>query len=255
MATTPSVLNVVNLAGGEDMYRALVEVQGVSKHYRLGGVTVKALDDVSFTIRQGEFVAIMGPSGSGKTSLLLLIGGLDRPSQGYIRVGDTRLDELDEVGLSRFRLTHVGFVFQSFNLIPTLSAVENVALPLLIAGRPRREALARAASLLDRLGLAHRRHHTPDALSGGEMQRVAIARALAMEPMLILADEPTGNLDLAARDEVLHLLRQLCQQEGRTILMVTHDAEAAAYADRTILLRGGRLEREGVHHGAAPGTP
>jgi len=183
----------------------------------------------------------MGPSGAGKSTLLHLIGGLEPPSAGRIRVGDHVLSELDDDGLARFRRRCAGFVFQQFNLLPTLTAEENVALPLLLDGRDRRDAHEHARAVLERFGLSHRRNHRPPALSGGEMQRVAIARALAPEPLVILADEPTGSLDTKTGEEILALLARSVRDAGVTIVMVTHDPRASSCGDRVVVIRDGAI--------------
>ena len=214
---------------------------GVSKSFWRGRVEVPILRSVELAVRTGEFVAIMGASGSGKSTLLQLMGGLDTPTAGEVWVAGRRLDTLTEAELARFRLSCVGFVFQFFNLIPTLSAVENAALPLMLANTSRREALLQAASLLEELGLTDRRHHMPEELSGGEMQRVSMARAMLTRPPLLLADEPTGNLDSYAGEGVMRLLARFPRARGQTVVMVTHDARAAAYADRVVTLRDGAV--------------
>lgn len=223
---------------------AMLLTRGLRKQYRMGETTVDALRGVDLTVRAGEFVAIMGPSGSGKSTLLHLAGGLDSSTEGEITLDGRCLTHLqdDEVTILRRRL--VGFVFQFFNLVPTLTAVENIALPLLLDGRPLSEIEPRVDVLLCLVGLAGRREHRPDQLSGGEQQRVAIARALVARPAVVLADEPTGNLDRAAGREVLGLLRRACDEERQTIVMVTHDPLAAAMADRVILLQDGRVVHE-----------
>ena len=222
----------------------ILETQRLRKQYQMGEVTVGALRGVDLRIRQGEFVAIMGPSGSGKSTLLHLIGGLDTASDGRITLAGRRLGHLTDDEITVTRRRQVGFVFQFLNLLPTLTAAENIALPLLLDGKHVEDCAARVDELLDLVGLAGRRDHKPDQLSGGEQQRVAIARALVMEPAIVLADEPTGNLDTKAGKEILNLLRRACNEKGQTIVMVTHDPLAAAYADRVVFLRDGRLCRE-----------
>ncbi len=223
-------------------------LQDVTKSYPQGARMVHALRGVSLCIREGEFVAIMGPSGSGKSTLLHLLGALDVPTTGSISLGGCELKTLSERRRSLLRRRRIGFVFQSFNLLPTLTAAENVALPLLLAGEgPSRD---RAVSSLRRMGLAERADHFPEQLSGGEMQRVAIARALVADPELILCDEPTGNLDSANAKEILRLLRSL-PDGRRTVVMVTHDPLAAAHGDRTIYLRDGQLDAAGGRHAVA----
>ena len=223
---------------------SILETSSVSKQYHMGQVTVDALAGVDLSIAQGEFVAVMGPSGSGKSTLLYLLGGLDPPTGGEVSLDSQALSALSDRQITITRRRRVGFVFQFYNLIPTLSAEENVALPLLIDGRRLGDYQARIDRLLERVGLTERRRHRPDQLSGGEQQRVAIARALVTEPAIVLADEPTGNLDSKSGDEILKLLRQLCDELGQTIVMVTHDPRAASYADRIVFLRDGQIVDE-----------
>lgn len=206
-----------------------------------GKRTVTALQNVDLHIARGEKVSIVGPSGSGKSTLLNLIGALDRPSSGWIEIDGARLDGLDDDGLTRVRRDKIGFIFQFFNLLPTLNCVENVALPLHLRGWPRRKSTERARELLDLVQLGKRVDHVPDELSGGERQRVAIARALAVYPPVLLADEPTGNLDSATGVEILALIRDLHQRLGSTVLMVTHDMQVAHSCERTIALRDGLI--------------
>jgi putative ABC transport system ATP-binding protein len=214
------------------------------KVYGAGDTAVHALDGVTLQIERGEMVAIMGPSGSGKSTLLHLLGALETPTSGEISLGGERYDGLDDAGLTRLRRDKIGFVFQFFNLLPALSAEENVLLPALIAGRRDDAIRSRARELLERVGLAHRTEHLPSELSGGEQQRVSIARALLTEPDLVLADEPTGNLDTRSSAQVLGLLRELNAVEGQTLVIVTHDPESAATAGRVLLMRDGRLAGE-----------
>jgi len=216
----------------------------VRKAYRQGENEIVALAGVSIDIPRGAFAAIMGPSGSGKSTLLHLMGGLDRPSSGELLVDGRLVGQMADDEVTLFRRTNIGFVFQFFNLLPTLTALENVTLPLVLDGRSKAEADQRAALLLGKVGLEKRRHHLPEALSGGEIQRVAIARALAFNPPILLADEPTGNLDSKTGQDVLLLLRQINQEHGSTVVMATHSPEAAYCADRIIFLRDGRVERE-----------
>jgi putative ABC transport system ATP-binding protein len=221
----------------------MIELKNVHKVYPMGEVSVPALRGINLTIHPGEFVAIMGPSGSGKSTLMHLLGCLDLPSDGVVQLDGKDITELDEDTLAQIRGKKVGFVFQTFNLIPTLTAQENVELPLFFQGVPREERHARAAELLRKVGLDGRLHHKPAQLSGGERQRVAIARALANDPEIILADEPTGNLDSESGKAILELLAQL-HREGKTIILVTHNPEAAAYAQRIVRIRDGRLVEE-----------
>ena len=222
---------------------AVLRTRGVRKEYGKGEGLVRAVDGVDLEIDSGETVAVMGPSGCGKSTLLHLLGGLDRPSGGEISLAGRRIDQMNEKALARMRRTDIGFVFQAFHLMEELTAVENVELPALLAGRSPRAARRRAADLLDRVGLADRARFLPSALSGGQRQRVAVARALSNEPLVVLADEPTGNLDSAATAEVLRLLESL-HQTGQTLLIVTHDARIAATADRLISMRDGMFVDE-----------
>ena len=218
----------------------LLELVGVSKGYDQGGQEVAVLDDVDLTVDSGEFVAMVGPSGSGKSTLLHLAGGLDRPDRGRVVLDGEDLGELSVGARARLRRQHIGFIFQFFHLVPGLTVAENVELPLLLDRR--RDRAGTIPALLDRLGLGHRADHQPGQLSGGEMQRTAIARALVAEPLLVLADEPTGNLDSVAGATILDLLTESVREAGCALLLVTHDAGAAARADRVVHLRDGRLE-------------
>jgi putative ABC transport system ATP-binding protein len=219
----------------------LLELEGVVKHYHGEGEEVRAVDGVSFTIAPGEMLALLGPSGSGKTTLLLLIAALLRPEAGAIRFQGRDITSITERQASEYLLRDVGFVFQNFHLMPRVSAIENAARKLLIGGTGMRDAQARAIQWLERVGLADRLEHTPEKMSGGERQRVAIARALAGEPGLILADEPTGNLDSVRSREIVQLLRSVARERDARVLLVTHDREAAAIADRCGTLRDGKL--------------
>jgi putative ABC transport system ATP-binding protein len=223
-----------------------VEVRGLTKVFGAGEARVEALRGIDLRVPAGEFVAVMGPSGSGKSTLLHLIGGLDWPTAGSVRVGGDDLRSLDDDRLTLLRRRRIGFIFQAFNLLDVLSAAENVALPLLVDAVPEAAAMQRALPALERVGMAHRRGHLPSQLSGGEQQRVAIARALVTQPLLLLADEPTGNLDSSHADQVMALLRALVDEQGQTILMVTHDARHAALADRLVHLRDGQIVEEQV---------
>jgi ABC-type lipoprotein export system ATPase subunit len=223
------------------------------KEYGSGTTLVRAVDTVDLEVAAGETVAIMGPSGCGKSTLLHLLGGLDRPTSGSIQLAGQRLDQLSERALARLRRTAIGFVFQAFHLMDELSAVENVELPALLAGRPPRAARSRATELLDRVGLADRARFLPAALSGGQRQRVAIARALVSDPLVVLADEPTGNLDSEATIEVLRLFDSL-HETGQTLVIVTHDARIAATADRLITMRDGALIDETRLTGGTTGS-
>jgi putative ABC transport system ATP-binding protein len=225
--------------------RPLVALHGVTKVYPRGAVSVRALAGVTLDIREGEFVAIMGPSGSGKSTLLSLLGCLDRPTDGEYWLDGEPVAGLDDAALSRIRNRRIGFVFQSFHLIPELSVLENVQTPLLYGGVLPSDWGDRAERCLQRVGIAHRATHRPSELSGGEAQRAAIARALVMEPRVLLADEPTGNLDTATGEEIAGLLHDL-HGEGRTIILVTHNDALAAQAQRTIRLRDGRVDAAGA---------
>jgi len=219
----------------------LYELRGVGKSYGQGATQVRAVRDLTLTIESGDFVTVAGPSGSGKTTLLQLLGALDRPTEGAILFEGSDLATLKEAELTALRLATIGFVFQQFNLIPTLSAAENVALALAPRGVRARDRRERVEALLQAVGLRSRGHHLPSELSGGEQQRIAIARALGNEPRVVLADEPTGNLDSATGEEIVGLLRSLCEDRGQTVVLITHDTEIAAAAHRTIRLRDGRL--------------
>jgi putative ABC transport system ATP-binding protein len=220
---------------------SVITIENLTKIYNSGTTAITALDHVNFQVQPEEFVAVMGPSGCGKSTLLHLIGGLDHPSEGRVLINGKSLADLDDDSLTELRRRQIGFVFQFFNLIPVLSAVENAALPLLLDGMKQIEARDRAIEWLSRFDLADRLQNRPDQLSGGQQQRVAIARALVAEPSLILADEPTGNLDTRASDEIAGLLRQVTKEWGRTVVMVTHDPRIAAYADRILFLKDGRI--------------
>jgi putative ABC transport system ATP-binding protein len=223
-----------------------VEARDLVKVFGEGGTQVRALDGVDLVVERGEMVAIMGPSGSGKSTLLHIVGALETPTSGTIAVAGRRYDGADDKALTELRRDHIGFVFQFFNLLGSLSAEENVLLPALIARRTDAATRQRARELLDLVGLGDRASHTPAELSGGQQQRVSIARALLLEPELVLADEPTGNLDSRSGRDVLRVLRELSRAEGRTILMVTHDPSAAAVADRVVYMRDGRVEGAAV---------
>jgi putative ABC transport system ATP-binding protein len=223
----------------------MIQLENVTREYG-DGKLVHALDGVSLTIDRGERVAVMGPSGSGKSTLLNLICGLDEPTSGVIRIDGADIAGLDDDARTRLRREKIGMIFQTFNLLPTLSATENVALPLRLQGLSRRDAEKRSNAMLGRVGLEDRSAHRPDELSGGERQRVAIARALIFDPPILLADEPTGNLDSHTGKEILTLLDNLHQEYNTTVLMVTHNEEAADYCDRILRLRDGRVVKENV---------
>jgi putative ABC transport system ATP-binding protein len=217
----------------------MIRVRGLSMRLASGGRGVDVLTDVSLDVPAGQFLAIAGPSGSGKSTLLGLIAGLDQPTAGRIEVAGVEVTALDEDALARFRRDRIGYVFQSFHMLPTLTAQENVAVPLELAGEA--DAAARAAALLAEVGLAERAHHYPVQLSGGEQQRVAVARAMARRPALLLADEPTGNLDSATGKQIIELLVGMNRRLGSTLVLVTHDTALAAHADRVVTLRDGRI--------------
>ena len=223
---------------------AILEATQLQKHYQLGQHTILALAGVDFTVEKGEFVAIMGPSGSGKSTLLHLLGGLDTPTKGEITLAGKQLSKLNEYQTTLARRHNVGFVFQFFNLIPTLTAEENIQLPLIIDGKDPRKYRERLEQILVLVGLTDRRDHKPDQLSGGQQQRVALARALITEPAIVLADEPTGNLDTKSGTAIMELLRRSCHELNQTVIVVSHDPRAAAYADRVIFLRDGLIVHE-----------
>lgn len=222
----------------------VIRTDSLTRTYGEAQRKLYALKDVNFNVVEGEFVAIMGPSGSGKSTLLYLLGGLDQPSAGRVYLGEQDINTLHDNDLSRLRRQKIGFVFQFFNLIPVLTAQENVAMPLILDGVPRADALQQAAQSLQQVGLEDRLTHRPAELSGGQQQRVAIARALVTEPTIILGDEPTGNLDSKSGDEVITLLRQIVDDYGRTIVIVTHDPRVAAHADRIVFLKDGEIVDE-----------
>ena len=229
------------------MSETLATLTGVSKTYQKGKERVEVLHNLDLQIPAGDFIAVMGPSGSGKTTLLNLLGGLDKPSSGMVRVGDAELSSMSNSQLSHWRSTNVGFIFQFYNLLPVLTAQKNVELPLLLTDFSGKERTKRAAIALDIVGLGDRARHYPRELSGGQEQRVAIARAIVSDPALLLCDEPTGDLDRETADEILKLLQILNREHGKTIVMVTHDAQAAEYANRTLHCDKGTLEaREAV---------
>lgn len=221
----------------------MIELRNVSKRYRQGSREIEALRDISLHIGPGEFLSIMGPSGSGKSTLLNLMGGLDQPTSGEVFIHNRPLHNISDNELTMIRRRHVGYIFQFFNLLPLLTAAENVGLPLLLDGIPFSRIRPKAVALLEKVGLGQRIEHRPEQLSGGEMQRVAIARALITTPAVILADEPTGNLDSRTSEEIFLLLKELNDQ-GQTIVMVTHDAKAAAYGTRIITLKDGALAED-----------
>jgi putative ABC transport system ATP-binding protein len=221
----------------------LIRARQLMRVYKVGGQDVRALDGIDLDIARGEFVALVGPSGSGKSTLLSLMGGLDRPNSGQIYVADLELGAANEKQLVAYRRERIGFIFQSFNLLMMRSAVENVETPLTIAGIAPKERRQRALELLEAVGLKQRALHRPNELSGGEMQRVAVARALANKPLLLLADEPTGNLDSKTGSDILNLLREAVSERGVTLVLVTHDPQVASFADRIVHLRDGKIQQ------------
>lgn len=221
---------------------SILQTEKLVKEYQMGEVAIHALRGVDFVLEKGEFIAIMGPSGSGKSTLLHLLGGLDVPSDGEVTLGGKRLAQMNDDELTAIRRREIGFIFQFFNLLPTLTAAENVALPLLIDGKRIEDYTAKVDEVLALVGLADRKDHRPHQLSGGQQQRVAIARALVTDPIIILADEPTGNLDSASGMEVLSILRRACDEKKQTIVMVTHDDNAAKFADRIVRLKDGMID-------------
>jgi putative ABC transport system ATP-binding protein len=232
----------------------VLETTDLQKHYQLGEVRVSALGGISMQVHKGEFVAVMGPSGSGKSTLLHLLGGLDRPSSGEITLGGTPMSQLDDDELSVLRRRSIGFIFQSYNLVPMLTAQENIALPLVVDGRNPGQYRQRMETLMQLVLLADRADHKPDQLSGGQQQRVAIARALVTDPDIVLADEPTGNLDSKSGTIVLDLLRRVCIGMSATIVMVTHDPRASSYAHRVVYLRDGLIVSEAPNIGDGADT-
>ncbi len=224
-------------------FDTVIELKGLKRHYEVGGETVKALDGVDLSIGRGEYVSLVGPSGSGKTTLFNMIGGLDRPTGGNILIDGVDISKLDAYELAWLRCRRIGYIFQSFNLITVLTALENVALPTVFAGTPRDEGLRKAQKLLESVGLGERLNHKPTQLSAGQQQRVAIARALANDPAIILADEPTGNLDLNTGTEIIDLLHGLNKTRGLTLVAATHDLKMIKASDRVVWMRDGRVER------------
>ncbi|MBC7117240.1 MAG: ABC transporter ATP-binding protein [Pseudothermotoga sp.] len=224
----------------------MIRVENVKKIYRMGDNEVRALDGVSLVVEEGEFLIVMGPSGSGKTTLLHLMGCLDKPTEGEIYIASTPVSKLNDPQLAKIRNKMVGFVFQQFNLLPRLTALENVELPMIYAGVPKAARRRKAKELLELVGLGDRLHHRPTQLSGGQMQRVAIARALANDPVVLLADEPTGNLDSKSGEEILKIFSGL-NKRGQTIVIVTHDPEVARHGDRIVRMRDGKILSEEVN--------
>ena len=223
---------------------SLIQTENLTKIYGKNETAVTALDHVNLDVNPAELVAVMGPSGCGKSTLLHLLGGLDRPTEGQVTIDGSKLADLNDTALAELRRRKIGFVFQFFNLIPVLNAIENAGLPLLLDGMNATQVRIKATEWLNKIGLGDRLNNRPDQLSGGQQQRVAIARALVAEPALVLADEPTGNLDSRAGDEIAVLLRQVSDQWGRAVIMVTHDPRIAAYADRIVFLKDGKIVDE-----------
>jgi putative ABC transport system ATP-binding protein len=221
----------------------VIELHGLKRYYEIGGETVKALDGVDLTIGRGEYVSLVGPSGSGKTTLFNMIGGLDRPTEGSVLIDGVDISKLDAYELAWLRCRRIGYIFQSFNLITVLTAQENVALPTIFAGTSHDEGLKKAQKLLESVGLSARLHHKPTQLSAGQQQRVAIARALANDPAIILADEPTGNLDLNTGTEIIDLLHGLNKTRGLTLVAATHDLKMIKASDRVVWMRDGAVEK------------
>ena len=221
----------------------VVRVRDLVKIYQMGKVQVKALDGINLDIRRGEYISIMGPSGSGKTTLFNMIGGLDKPTSGTVFIDEVDLAQLDAYELAWLRCRKIGYIFQTFNLIPVMTALENVTLPMIFAGLSYDEMMEKGRRLLELVGLGDRLHHKPNELSGGQQQRVAIARALANDPAIILADEPTGNLDLKTGREIIKLLKELNERRGVTIISATHDLKMLDVSDRIVWIRDGKIER------------
>jgi putative ABC transport system ATP-binding protein len=227
-------------------YEYVVETEDLARHYQMGGTLVKALDGVNIKIQRGEYVSVVGPSGSGKTTLFNMVGGIDRPTNGKVYVNEVDIAKLDAYELAWLRCRQIGYIFQTFNLIPVLTALENVALPMIFAGMEREERRKRAAELLSLVGLGDRLDHKPTELSAGQQQRVAIARALANDPAIVLADEPTGNLDLDTGREIIDLLRELNDERGVTIIAATHDLKMITRSTRIFWMRDGKVEKTGT---------
>lgn len=227
-------------------HQPIIAIKNLSKTYKTDVLETTALSEVSFTINRGEFVAIMGPSGSGKSTLMHILGALDLPSSGEYWLDGAAVAELSDDELSEIRNRKIGFIFQAFNLLPRTSTLKNVMLPMAYAGVPQKERENRARKYLELVGLGHRLHHTSNQLSGGQQQRVAIARGLAMNPAILLADEPTGNIATAQAEEVMAIFQKL-HRDGHTIVMITHEPDIAAHAERIIYLRDGRLEKDSVN--------
>lgn len=227
-------------------YEYVIETEDLAMHYFMGGTVIKALDGVDMKIRRGEYVSIVGPSGSGKTTLFNMIGGLERPTEGTVYIDEVDVAKLDAYELAWLRCRKIGYIFQTFNLIAVLTALENVALPMIFAGVSREDRIRKATELLSLVGLGDRLHHKPAELSAGQQQRVAIARALANDPAIVLADEPTGNLDLHTGREIIGLLKKLNEERGVTIIAATHDVKMIGMSSRIFWIRDGKIEKIGT---------
>lgn len=221
----------------------IVRTKDLVKEYVMGNTVLRALDGIQLDVRRGEYISLMGPSGSGKSTLFNMIGGLDKPTSGSVFINEVDIAQLDAAELAYLRCRQIGYIFQTFNLIPVMTALENVMLPMIFAGIPTDEGTERAIKLLETVGLGDRLHHKPSELSGGQQQRVAVARALANEPAIILADEPTGNLDLKTGKEIIELLRRMNKEHGVTIISATHDLKMIDVSDRIVHIRDGRIEK------------
>jgi putative ABC transport system ATP-binding protein len=232
-------------------YEYIIETEELQKHYEVGGATVRALDGVDLKFRRGEYISIVGPSGSGKTTLFNMIGGLDRPSNGRVYIDEIEISKLDAYELAWLRCHKVGYIFQTFNLLPILTALENVSLPMIFAGTPRKEREEKAVRILERVGLGKRLNHRPSELSAGQQQRVALARALANDPSIILADEPTGNLDSQTGHEIIELFRTINKEREVTIIAATHDLKIIDVSDTVVYMRDGKVERVDMQKEAA----
>jgi putative ABC transport system ATP-binding protein len=224
-------------------YEYIVRTKNLAKEYTMGGQTLRALDGVQLDIRRGEYISLMGPSGSGKSTLFNMIGGLDKPSEGSVFIDEVDMAQLDASELAYLRCRRIGYIFQTFNLIMVMTALENVTLPMVFAGIPAEEAAEKGIHLLKTVGLGERLHHKPTELSGGQQQRVAIARSFANDPVIILADEPTGNLDLRTGKEIIDLLRVMNKERGVTIISATHDLKMIDVSDRVVWIRDGRIDK------------
>ena len=225
------------------MAETIIEARDVAKKFRIRRTTVTALRNIDLIVERGEYISVMGPSGSGKTTLFNMIGALDRPSEGEVSIAGVQLSRLTSSQLAHFRCNYIGYIFQAFNLVPSMTALDNVMLPCTLKGMDHHEAVARATHLLERVGLGDRLHHRPSELSGGQQQRTAIARALSNNPLIILADEPTGNLDLQTGEHIIQILADLCKEEGVTVVTATHDHKMLATSDRVVWIADGAISR------------